>query len=355
MVSDKERYNPWLDLDNQLFFIAQHIKDGTPPFFSEILKKKGEWKYLAFSRYLTSLALAKSPNVYFNQDEALEWLQGDDLRNPLLAEEIPPIQKDKLVLPYPYPYVNLDVATVGDIPGIGRIPICPTPGDPAVNAWYEPSINWGIWRFADQLSVPGKLVGVTSGKWRFIHSAHMHSLWEMRQKCDFMTVGVDPVEYDRATVKDGFIPEYQDKVNFLHAITFPDGRKIDLIFPTHGIISAENWYKSVFLPVVMYSTTEELETFKMEEVEAALRIFSHLPEYVLGRVRETMSPRVRDKAERLRYFVSEADPHLEHKKLSAARVGVEVFKLSSPPWKQAISASKIVEKFGLGNLPRTKD
>jgi hypothetical protein len=341
----REEWSPD-DIDFILFDTAFKIKNGELPFRKELIKSPLRWKALTLARHRASLALTRTPFWGYNVDHVRGWLEKDPDNNPLLSEEIDSIISSRLVLPHPRRYPNLKVVSnfnpdVKDWLGVYM-------DDPEVLKWYEPSINFVAMRIHDYLKKnPGKTAGLTTGKWRFLHAAHLDTLWQMRQQCDFMIVAIDPKKHDAARVTDGFVPEYEDKVSFLRAITFPDGRKIDLMFETH-FEDPKTWFSDLYLPFVL---TESLISRggKKEDLEAFMRTFSNPHKYFLEQARANLDSHEAERRSRLFYFVSEVDPFFDHKQLLASREGYEVKTLSFQEWKTHVSASKIVERFGLEN------
>jgi hypothetical protein len=337
-------------LEEQLVIIALDIKQGRPPFSREILAKTGDWKYLAWARNKASLALASSPNWYFTRKEALDWsFAGGE--SPLLPAEVATIIENRFVLPFPKRFVNaLVVPYKFTVPGIGELSLGPVTAEMEALGWFEPSIYFALDRTYSQLDIPGKTVGITSGKWRLLHAAHMDSLWQVRKACDYMVVGVDPTEHDRARVVDGFLPDISDKVNFLHALTFPDGRKIDLMFPTH-VIDPKVWYQDLYLPMALAYSFGFVER---HNIDKALAISSEVDEFLLEQRRANLTNEEIEKLSRLLYFVSEADEFLKYKRVLAARLGINTIEITSQNWKKEVSTSKLVKRFGLGKGTRNE-
>lgn len=175
-------------------------------------------------------------------------------------------------------------------------------------------------------------------------AAHLHSLWEIRQQCDFMVVAIDPIIFSGYVASDGFQPDYLEKVANMRAVTFPDGRKVDLIVETHALDPTQDT-KCVYLP---YALEEGIYTMKMQDVNNILKIFKGATEYKLQQVWDSLPVSMVDRLKRVRYFVSEGDKYYRHKGFLAATRGIKVYPISYPAWKRRIHVSKLVERFGLG-------
>src|SRR3990167_7839870 len=187
------------DIDFILFDAALKIKNSDPPFRKELLQSTLGWKALALARHRASLALTRAPFSGFKVDDVRVWLEKNPENNPLLSNEIDPIIDSRLVLPFPRKFPNLKV--VSNFDPFAKDWIGVYMDDHEVLKWYEPSINFIAFRIHDYLKKnPGKTAGVTTGKWRFLHAAHLETLWQMRQQCDFMVVAVDPKEHDASRV-----------------------------------------------------------------------------------------------------------------------------------------------------------
>ncbi|KKT78471.1 MAG: hypothetical protein UW73_C0002G0002 [Microgenomates group bacterium GW2011_GWB1_44_8] len=315
--SSGERYN------RDKYFLAELISDGKQLFRKEMIRIHG-WKYLAWCRHLASLALAE-PCLWYSNAEALRWVT--KYCNVIGKAEIKPCINEHLVLPFPDRTYKL---------GSWNNP------NPESLPWYEPSVNFQMIRVGEFLDNKNVVVGTQTGKWRFIHMAHMAALWYARQRCDVLVVGCDVESLDRKRVNDGFLPELEEKVNMLHAIQFPDGRRIDLIipvveiFPNPTVQIGRQTYWPFYFPTGYFTTMSE-----------KLAHFLGDHEVILWRTRFNLPDEEIQMLDRLVYFVSVNDTKLEAKQLMAASSGIKVTVVPYLKWQGYVSTSRIVKRFGL--------
>ncbi len=329
-----------------LLSVALDINEGkTFQLEKTILESPLGWDYLTYARHVASLALARAPFEGKTIDDIKNWITSNPDQSPLLPEEIEPIIENKLILPYSYRHINLNTV-FNYVPTLEK----PWTGiymeDPNVLKWYEPNIHFVTSRIHDYLKANrGKTAGITIGKWRLLHTGHLDTLWEMRQKCDFMVVAVDPKEYDVFRIKDSFVPEYEDKISYLRALTFPDGRKIDLMFVAH-FAEPETWFGMVYLPFVLTEILGKSE-FEIKKLDRFSNNFDDINAFVLEQSRKRMGPDEAERRSRLFYYLSEADPHFLHKQFLASKEGYEVKSLQFQNWKKKVSSSILVKNFNL--------
>lgn len=329
-----------------LFEIVVAVRNNEPFFRQEFLEEDG-WKYLVDCRHYASLALARPDLLWINPSRALEWVNQSN--NVLLEEEKAPCMKHKLILPNSGA-IPLDIQPA-TMDFFGQEVEVGIDINPDIRFWFEPSIQWLWQRTADQLDVPNRTVGLTTGKWRLPTIAHMFTLYETRKRCDYMLVGADPTEIDILRITDGFVPEYEDKVNMLHNIRFPDGSAIDLIHWSHLPDIAikqylEKGFWGWFLPLVI---DNRLEYTQIDEKLA--RFVGVLPaNVVLDISRAFKSQYYIERAERIHYCVSEKDPYLKIKQFNAAMNGIGIETIPYPDWMHQVSSSHLVEKFQLAEV-----
>jgi hypothetical protein len=331
------------NIDYQLFSIARDMKKDAHPYPSEYGLAEPDWKLIRYLRHKASVALAYSPNKWFDKRDAEEYVYASSKECPLLPGEGKIISKNQFILPNPtvedVPEIKLSYGT--GIANDEDLVLGPTTVNKEHLKWFDPSWNFVISRIGDELDVPNKIVGVTSGKWRAITAYHMLFLWKMRQKCNFMVVAADDEKYDTSRVDDNFIPRFEEKIASLGVLKFPDGSTIDLVTKTHFVDHTE-WFGGVYLP---FGITGDVFFRDESELKREMNVSQDSSDLALQKVHSRLSPFVSERMLRLKYFLSNNDYMFDIKKYIAAIRGIPTERIKMP--KNSPHVSDLVRKFDL--------